>query len=153
MRAAASFFCGFCRPIRSAKISGHAVRPLKQKTRNAVRHWNTITPERKLRTAAHAPLSGHSAWPHFQWAIITRYCRQLLLGTEYCRFPNPPQIVHMLHGIGLRPISAQDGDFAHCDGRPETLPLDSTTLLKKGGRKTIVTIPVSGCGSESQCAF
>ena len=23
---------------------------------------------------------------------------------------------HMLHGIGLRPISAQDGDFAHCDG-------------------------------------
>ena len=23
---------------------------------------------------------------------------------------------HMLPGIGLRPISAQDGDFAHCDG-------------------------------------
>ena len=45
----------------------------------------------------------------------------------------------MLHGIGLRPISAQEGDFAHCDGRPKALPLDSTTLLEKGGRKTFVT--------------
>ena len=39
---------------------------------------------------------------------------------------------HMLHGIGLRPISAQDGDFAHCDERPETLSLDSANPLEKG---------------------
>ena len=84
MRAATSVFCGFCRPVRSAKISGHAVRPLKQKTRNAVRHWNTITPERKRRTAAHAPLSERCIMPHFQWAISDCTNRYLLLVT--CRF-------------------------------------------------------------------
>ena len=84
MRVARSVFCVFCRPVRSAKISGHAVRPLKQKTRNAVRHWNTITPAWKLRTAAHAPLSEHVARPHFQWTIYNCAGRTLLLVT--CRF-------------------------------------------------------------------
>ena len=50
----------------------------------------------------------------------------------------------MLHGIGLRPMSAQEGDFAHCDGRPKALPLETATLLEKGGRKTFVTKTGSG---------
>ena len=52
---------------------------------------------------------------------------------------------HMLPGIGLRPISAQDGDFALCGERPKALPLESATLLEKGGRKTFVTKTGSVC--------
>ena len=52
------------------KNQRNAVRPLKQKTRNAVRHWNTITPERELSTAAHAPLSGHSIMLPFSMGYI-----------------------------------------------------------------------------------
>ena len=57
----------------------------------------------------------------------------------------------MLHGIGLRPMSAQEENFAHCDGRPKALPLDSTTLLEKGGRKTFVMLSVSVCKTGSLC--
>ena len=67
---------------------------------------------------------------HFQWAIWNCTNRYLLLVT--CRFPNPPLRKHNLHGIGLRPISAQKGDFAHCDGRPKALPLESASPLEKG---------------------
>ena len=46
----------------------------------------------------------------------------------------------MLHGIGLRPMSAQEGDFAHCDGRPETLSLDSANpFQKRAGPQNVVT--------------
>ena len=38
----------------------------------------------------------------------------------------------MLHGIGLRPMSAQEGDFALCGERPKTLSLDSASPLEKG---------------------
>ena len=39
---------------------------------------------------------------------------------------------HMLPGIGLRPISAQDGDFALCGERPKALPLETASPLEKG---------------------
>ena len=39
---------------------------------------------------------------------------------------------HNLHGIGLRPISAQKGDFALCGERPKALPLESASPLEKG---------------------
>ena len=38
----------------------------------------------------------------------------------------------MLHGIGLRPMSAQKGDFALCGERPKALPLEFASPLEKG---------------------
>ena len=52
----------------------------------------------------------------------------------------------MLHGIGLRPISAQDGDFALCGERPKALPLESASPLEKGlDPKPFVTKTGSVC--------
>ena len=91
-----------------------------RKTRNAVRHWNTITPERKLSTAAHAPLSGRCVMLPFSMGYIIRLLSLSFVGNLPVQFSyeneTHPLRKHMLHGIGLRPISAQDGDFAHCDG-------------------------------------
>ena len=142
MRAVTSVFCGFCRPARSAKISGHAVRPLKQKTRNAVRHWNTITPERKLRTAAHAPLSGHYVWLPFSMAILDCTNRYLLLVT--CRFsfrtkmkPIPdgsiccPELdcVQSPRRMGISPIAMVRLDVRRTS---RLMSLDSANPLEKG---------------------
>ena len=48
----------------------------------------------------------------------------------------------MLPGIGLRPMSAQEGDFALCGERPKALPLESASPLEKGlDPKPFVMIP------------
>ena len=60
----------------------------------------------------------------------------------------------MLHGIGLRPMSAQEGDFALCGERPKTLSLDSANPFhKRAGPQNVVTKTGSKCvlSSVSQC--
>ena len=82
------------------------------------RHWNTITPACELSTAAHAPLSGHCIMLPFSMGYIELYEPLPFIGDLPVQFSyeneTPPLRKHNLHGIGLRPISAQKRDFALC---------------------------------------
>ena len=105
---------------------------------NAGNYVPHITPERKRRTAAHAPLSEHSAWPPFSMAIYNSAGRYLLLVT--CRFPNPPLGKHNLHRFGLRPNRCRKGISPIAMGDQRLCLWTLPALWKKGWTPNLLSL-------------